>query len=186
MAVPENDQKQRALKREWAAARVVVIGGIIIAVGVAGYFVWRARQEKLAEAPVVHATVVQQPKVDQKLVQRVELALCTIGLSNAQGLGMVPQYATLATPRALRGTTPGRFICEAKTDLTHYFISADLKCSHLGQLTDARCVSVYRVALKDGTLIYSRPSEPDVSTPANPETPPPPKPDDPNGQTKPQ
>ena len=99
---------------------------------------------------------------------------------------MVPQYATLATPRALRGTTPGRFICEAKTDLTHYFISADLKCSQLAQLSDARCVSVYRVALKDGTLIYSRPSEPDMSTLPTPVTPAPPKPDAPSAQTKPQ
>jgi hypothetical protein len=185
MSLPENDQKQRALKREWAAARVVVIGGIVVAIGVAGYFVWRAQQERLAQAPVVHATTVP-PKVDQKLVRRLELTLCTMGLVNAQGLGMVPQYATLATPRALRGTTPGRFICEAKTDLTHYFISADLKCSQLAQLTDARCVSVYRVALKDGRLIYSRPPEPGTAAPATPETPTPPKPDDPNGQTKPQ
>lgn len=154
MALPENDQKQRALKREWAAARIVVVGGIVIAIGVAGYFVWRARQEKLAEAPVVHATVVPQPKIDQKVVEQAELALCTVELDHAKDLGMVPQYGDLATPRALRGTVPRRFICEAKTNLTHYYISADLVCN---QLTDPRCVSVYRIALKDGTLIYSRP-----------------------------
>ena len=153
MSVPENDQKQRALKREWAAARVVVIGGLVIAIGVVGYFAWRAQQAKLAETPVVHATVVQ-PKIDQKAVEQAELALCTVELDHAKVLGMVPQYGELATPRALRGTVPRRFICEAKTSLTHYYISADLVCDHLA---DPRCVSVYRVALKDGTLIYSRP-----------------------------
>jgi len=69
-------------------------------------------------------------------------------------LGMVPNYGVLASGQLYHGTVPNRFICEAKTNLTHYFISADLVCN---KISDPRCVSVYRVALKDGTLIYSRP-----------------------------
>ena len=154
MSAPEDDTKQRALKREWAAARIVVIGGFIIAIAVVGYFLWKARQDRLAQTPVVHATVVSPPKIDAKTLRQLELALCTVELMHAQDLGMVPRYGELTTGLAFHGTVPGRFICEAKTSLTHYFISADLLCN---KLTDARCVSVYRVALKDGTLIYSRP-----------------------------
>ena len=154
MSLPKDDQTQRALKREWMAARIVVVGGLIVAVGTVGYFAWRARQERLAQQPVVHTTVVARPKVDAKVLAQVELAVCTAELSRAKDLGMVPQYGDLASPRLMRGTMPRRFVCEAQTHLTHYFISADLVCN---QLADSRCVSVYRIALKDGTLIYSRP-----------------------------
>lgn len=153
MSAPEDDTKQRALKREWAAARIVVIGGFIVAVAVAGYFVWKARQEQLAQTPVVHATVVH-PKIDAKALQQLELALCTVELMHAKDIGMVPQYGELASAQLYHGSVPNRFICVAKTHLTNYFISADLLCN---KITDPRCVSVYRVALKDGTLIYSRP-----------------------------
>ena len=153
MSAPEDDTKQRALKREWAAARIVVIGGFIVAIAVVGYFLWKARQDRLAHEPVVHATVVR-PKVDAKTLRQLELAFCTVELIHAKDLGMVPNYGELASGQLYHGTVPNRFICEAKTHLTHYFISADLLCN---KLTDPRCLSVYRVALKDGTLIYSRP-----------------------------
>jgi predicted negative regulator of RcsB-dependent stress response len=153
MSLPE-DQRQRALKREWAAARIVVIGGLIAAVGVAGYFIWRARQEQLAAQPVVHATVVARPKLDPKTLARLELAVCSAELLRAKDLGIVPSYGALASPRLARANVPTRFICEAQTHLTKYFIAADVLCNQLG---DPRCVSVFRIATKDGTLIYARP-----------------------------
>jgi hypothetical protein len=154
MSLPDDDKKHSALKREWAAARIVVIGGFIVAIAVAGYFLWKARQDRLAQQPVVHATVVRPPKVDAKTLLQLELALCTVELVHAKDLGMVPAYGELASSQLWHGTVPNRFICEAKTHLTNYFISADLLCN---KITDARCLSVYRIALKDGTLIYSRP-----------------------------
>jgi len=45
MSLPEDGKAVGALKREWAAARIVVIGGFVVAIAVAGYFVYRARQE---------------------------------------------------------------------------------------------------------------------------------------------
>ncbi|HTW34941.1 MAG TPA: hypothetical protein VMD53_10020 [Rhizomicrobium sp.] len=155
MSLPEDDKKMGALKREWAAARIVVIGGLIVAVAVAGYFVYRARQQQLAaEQPVVHATVVR-PKLDTKVLARVELAVCTAELLRAKDVGAIPSYGELASAQLLRaGDAPRRFICEAKTHLTNYFISADVLCD---KLADPRCVSIYRVANKEKQLIYSRP-----------------------------
>ena len=70
MSLPEDDKKMGALKREWAAARIVVIGGFIVAIAVAGYFVYRARQQQIAQQPVVHATVVR-PEGRRKDARRV-------------------------------------------------------------------------------------------------------------------
>jgi hypothetical protein len=154
MSLPQDDNKMGALKREWAAARIVVIGGFIVAIAVAGYFLYRARQEQLAQQPVVHTTVVS-PKVDRKTLVRVELAVCTAELLRAKDLGVVPNYGELATGGLVRAPdAPRRFICEAKTHLTNYFISADILCD---RLADPRCVSIYRVATKDKQLIYARP-----------------------------
>jgi hypothetical protein len=154
MSLPEDDKKMGALKREWAMARIVVIGGFIVAIAVAGYFVYRAKQQELAQQPVVHATVVN-PKVDAKVLVRVELAVCTAELMHAKDVGAVPAYGELATAQLVRaGDAPRRFICEAKTHLTNYFIAADVLCD---KLSDPRCVSVYRVANREKQLIYARP-----------------------------
>lgn len=154
MSLPEDGNNMGALKREWAAARIVVIGGFIVAIAVAAYFLYRAKQQETAQQPVVHTTVVN-PKVDQKLLARVELAVCTAELMRAKDVGAIPAYGQLATARLVRAPdAPQRFICEAKTHLTVYFISADVLCN---KLSDPRCVSVYRVANREKQLIYARP-----------------------------
>jgi len=151
MSLPENNSKQSGLRREWAAARVVVIGGFVIAIAVAGYFAYRQEQ---AQSPAGVPNAMTPHKVDAKLLAQAELAVCSAELIQAKGIGIVPAYGQLATPRLVRGNAPERFICEAATSLTHYFIAADVLCN---KLADARCVSVYRIALKDGTLVYQRP-----------------------------
>jgi hypothetical protein len=154
MSLPEDDKKMGALKREWAAARLVVIGGFIVAIAVAGYFVYRAKQQEIAQQPVVHTTVVK-PKVDPKVLARVELAVCTAELMHAKDLGAIPSYGELATGQLVRaGDAPRRFICEARTHYTNYFIAADVLCD---KLADPRCVSVFRVATREKQLIYERP-----------------------------
>jgi|SRR5579862_8628579 len=146
----KDEAKLRALKREWAAARAVVIGGLILAVAVAGYFAYRQHEEMRAELP----QAVVPNKIDPKLLARAELAVCSAELKQAKTINIVPAYGQLASPNLIRSAVPKRFICEAATHLTKYFIAADLLCNNL---TDGRCVSVYRVALTDGTLVYSRP-----------------------------
>ncbi len=158
MSLPEGNPrqdgpKQSGLKREWAAARVVIIGGFIIAIAVAGYFAYRQEQAMRAQQAGIPQAVTPH-KIDAKLLARAELAICSAELAQAKATTAVPDYAQLATPRLARGNAPRRFICEATTNLTRYFISADVLCN---KLTDARCVSVFKIALKDGTLVYRRP-----------------------------
>jgi predicted negative regulator of RcsB-dependent stress response len=154
MSLPEENPKQHALRREWAAARVVIIGGFIVAIAVAGYFAYRQEQatRALTQANAPQAGLAH--KVDPKLLARAELAICSAELVQAQGIGIVPTYGQLATPTLVRGDVPRRFICEAGTHLTRYFIAADIRCNNLA---DARCVSVFRIALKNGALVYQRP-----------------------------
>jgi hypothetical protein len=153
MSLPEDNPKQHALKREWAAARIVVIGGFIVAIAVAGYFAYRQEQAMRAQSQAT-AQAGLPHKIDAKLLARAELAVCSAELIQAQSIGIVPTYGQLVTPRLVRENTPRRFICEAGTHLTRYFIAADIVCNNLA---DARCVSVFRIALKNGTLVYQRP-----------------------------
>ncbi len=151
MSLPE-DNKLRALKREWAAARIVVIGGFVVAIGVAGYFAYRERQASLSQERAGAAQAVSGT-TNAMTLERIEAAVCKAELARAKDIGIVPQYSELATPRFVWGNVPRRYVCEAATHLTQYFIAADLRCDNLA---DKRCVSIYRVALKDGRLVYSR------------------------------
>lgn len=152
MSTPENSNTRRALAREWAAARIVVIGGLIVAAAIAGYFAYGEYQaEKQAAAP----TVVTPKPIDAKAMARVELEICSAELIRSKDIGIVPRYADLATPRLARTDVARRFVCVAKTNVAKYFIGADLRCN---KLADARCVSVFRIVLGDGRLLYVRPN----------------------------
>jgi predicted negative regulator of RcsB-dependent stress response len=150
----EDNSKQHALSREWMAARIIVIGGFAVAIAIAGYFAYRVRQETLAEQQASAPVVVTPKHIDAKTLARLELAICSAELLRAKDAGIVPQYGDLATASLAPTNVARRFICVAKTALTKYFIGADLRCDNLA---DPRCVSLYRVVLKDGTLLYSRP-----------------------------
>lgn len=152
MSSPGEDPKHRALAREWAAARIVVIGGLILACAVGGYFAWRSISAQNAQQQAAQPAPAPR-KIDAKTLRKVEIAVCSIEIKRAEDIGIVPIYAGLGSPNLVRSNVPHRFICEAKTHLTHYFIAADLLCD---KLSDPRCVSVYRVMLPNGTLLYSR------------------------------
>ena len=146
----EDNTKVHALSREWTIARNFVIGAIVIAIGVGGYFAYRAH-----EASVAGKQSVPIPKkIDAKALERVETAVCSAELARAKTLGIVPTYGVLASPHLVRGDVPMRFICEAKTSVTAYLIAADLRCTHS---LAGSCVSIYRIATKDGELLYARP-----------------------------
>lgn len=148
MSSADNDGKQRALAREWLAARIVVIGGLVLAVAVAGYF---AYQQHEAAVQVQQAAIPK--KIDFKALRRIETAVCTAEVVRAIDIGVVPAYAQLATWQ-LAKTPQGHYLCEAKTRVTTYLIAADLLCNDLKK---ADCVSIYRILLKDGRFVYARP-----------------------------
>ena len=152
MAAPNENPKQQALVREWTVARNFVIGGLVLAIAGVGYFAWRAHEA--AEEQRLTTTAPIPKKIDAKALQRLEAAVCTAELIQAKNLGVVPSYGVLASPRLVRGDVPMRFICEAKTSVTSYLIAADLRCK---SSLAGNCVSVYRVATKEGELVYARP-----------------------------
>lgn len=153
MTTPEDDTTQRALRREWAAARLVVIGGLIVGLAIVGYL---AYQQKAAADRALQEIASQsaERKINAKALAEAELAVCSAELIRAKAIGIVPNYGVLVSPHLIRGNIANRYVCEAGTSLTRYYIAADIRCN---KLAEARCVSVYRIALKGGTLVYSRP-----------------------------
>jgi hypothetical protein len=148
MTSPDSEQDHRGLTREWAAARVVLGIGFALALAVCGYFIYQAYEARHA------AELASQPQqIDRKKLARAELAVCSAELIRARALGAVPEYGELASANLLHSGGM-HFICAAQTHLTRYYISAELRCNNLG---DAKCVSIDRVVLKDGTLVYARP-----------------------------
>jgi hypothetical protein len=152
MSSPGDHSKQHALSREWAATRAIVIGGLVVAVAVGGYFAYRAHEASVAEQQALAPPLPK--KIDAKTVAHAELVVCSAELAHAKDLGILPQYARLDTPKLARTAVAGRYVCVAATHLTKYFIAADLHCN---SLMDAQCMSVYRIALQNGSLLYSRP-----------------------------
>ncbi len=164
MSFPEDNTTQRALSREWAAARIVVIGGFIVAVAVTGYFAWQARQESIVRQHVLMAeqqaaaraaaAAAVPGKIDAKKLARAELAFCKAELKRAQDITIVPSYARLAAPNLVPTNIARRFICAAKTDVTVYLIAADLRCSNI---QNPQCISIDRIVTKEKLLVYTRP-----------------------------
>ena len=145
----------RSLSREWAAARVVLIVGFILAVGAGGYYAWQARQtvtserqEALADVKAVQAQENQAEQADQAGQQ-----LCRTALSNAQNYGIIPPYGQLAAYEPKQSDVKGRYVCAAATSETKYVIAADVVCNNL---KNAQCVSLFTVQDAGGAVLYQR------------------------------
>ena len=48
----------------------------------------------------------------------------------------------------------GRYVCHAKTDAAKYTVTFDLPCT---DLTQAKCVQLYSIALDGSGVLYRRP-----------------------------
>ncbi|HEY3777166.1 MAG TPA: hypothetical protein VGL35_03840 [Rhizomicrobium sp.] len=137
----------RALAREWLAARIVVIGGFVLA-ALAG--IWFG---------VIYPDIILPRQVHAALETRVKMLLgaeaqiCTTGLNTAKNFGIVPQYGQLATQQLARTDVPGRYVCVAATNAAKYILAVDLLCR---ELKNPRCISLYNVAQSDGTVLYQR------------------------------
>lgn len=154
MSMPEHDSTQRALRREWAAARMIVIGGLILGFAVVAYLAYEQWQASNNALKSIATQTAPKRKIDAKALAEAELEVCSAELIRAKALGIVPQYGVLASAHLIRGNIANRYVCEAGTHLTRYYIAADLLCN---KLAEARCVSVYRIAVKGGMLVYARP-----------------------------
>jgi len=157
----EYDEMKRATAREWAAARIVVIGGFAVAIVVAGFFAWQrhaqtvAAQQEQAQQTAALARA-QQPRPAFKETTQDEKAkgammFCAMELVNAKSMGIVPPFGQLASPLPRKTDTQGRYACIAATQVSKYVIEADLVCR---QITDPKCVHLHSIKTDDGTVLY--------------------------------
>ncbi len=141
-----------ALSREWLAARVVVIGGFLIAVAVGLYFaLWAGPAQTPEEQAAVQTP--QAATSQQEAEASAEHQLCRMELANAQNYGLIPQFGRLSDPNPQKTDVQGRYVCQAATTAAKYNIAADLVCR---DLTDPHCVALYSVTQDDGTVLYQR------------------------------
>ena len=144
-AAPAN----QALRFEWLAARIIVIGGFVIALAVAIYFgiivprIIQPREFRAAVANRVNTILVAESKI------------CNMALTSAKNFGIVPQYGQLVSQKLALTQVQGRYICLATTAAAKYVLSVDLLCR---QLSSPRCTSLYNVSQSDGTVLYQRQS----------------------------
>lgn len=161
-------EMKRGISREWAAARVVLIGGFIVAIAVAGYFVWQqhqqtvAQQQQQAEAMAQAAKQQQQQQTMTAAQEKANahanagMLLCAMELLSAKNMGIVPQFGQLTSMAPKELAQKGRYACTAATPSLKYSIEADLVCRNLG---DAACVKIHAIKLDDGTTLYTAPAK---------------------------
>ncbi len=147
-SISKQEEGKRALSREWLVARIVIIGGIVVAIVALAYFGWLRPTMLQREATA---------RAQQRAHENVEVAtqFCRSGLAAAQTFGVVPPYAQLFGHNIYRTNVQGRYVCVAATHLTRYLLVADLYCR---ALKDRRCVSLFSVTQANGTVLYQRQS----------------------------
>jgi hypothetical protein len=144
-----------ALKREWLAARIAVIGGFAIMIGI-GIYVAVSYRAELQHAKAQAAAAIAKQQQDEKLQQtnlEAERAFCRALLAQTQNIGLVPNFAKLTDPLPKSTKQTGRYTCEASTGASTYELTADLICRDLKK-TD--CLSLYQVSQKNGAVLFQR------------------------------
>jgi len=152
-----SDQEQglRAISREYLAARIVIIGGLILAFGVGGYYAYVLRSEIMARRQVVMSEVQHNMAVQSAEEANAQAGeqLCTTALTNVKNFGVIPPFGQLASAEPRKTDVTGRYVCIAVTQVSKYTIAADLVCRNL---KNAQCVNVFSVTQDDGTVLYQR------------------------------
>lgn len=151
----------RGTAREWFWARVVLIGGFIVAIGVAGYFGWQ-RHETLVAAQKQQAEALARADQQQSRAESPEQAranenanagmmICAMELLSAKNKGIVPPYGQLAAAEPRATAKKNRLACLATTQVSKYEIQADLVCR---TVVDPKCMKLHSVKNGDGTVLY--------------------------------
>lgn len=148
MSVTEQGAAQRGLSREWLAARIVVIGGLVVAALVVVFFGW-------VEPTYLTAPQLTPEQQQARANSQAAFDMCSTGIAAAKAFGILPPFGRLASPRVGRTDVQGRYVCVAATPSARYLVAVELYCR---DLKDRRCVSLYSVTQQDGTVLYQRQS----------------------------
>ncbi len=149
MSSPDLAETRRALRREWLIARIVVIGGFVIAIAAGAWF--GVIVPEIIRPRLEHAALVNRVTT----LLNAEAKICTMALASAKNFGIVPQYGQLASAKLGLTQVQGRYLCVATTSAAKYVLAVDLVCR---ELKNPRCTSLYNVMQADGTVLYQRQS----------------------------
>lgn len=151
----EHEADMIALKREWLAARIVLIGGFVLAIGLGAYaaYVWRTGIVHAREQAAAQLAAQENAAYAQQANALAGALLCKQALTNAQSFGIVPGYTKLTNDQPQPTSVTGRYACAAATDSSKFTITADLVCK---DLKNPRCVPLYSVAQNGGEVLYQR------------------------------
>ncbi|MBU6445318.1 MAG: hypothetical protein KGR48_15545 [Alphaproteobacteria bacterium] len=147
-----------ALKREWLAARLVLIVGFAIAIAFGGYraYVWRSSivQQRAQVAAQVGAEQGGVSGADEGDASSSSGALvCHQALAIAVNFGVLPEEAKLTDSQPKPTSVSGRYSCGAATQSAKFTIAIDLVCRNL---QDQRCVALYNVTQDGGAVLFQR------------------------------
>ena len=150
-----NDANLRGIAREWLAARIVVVGGFLVAIAIAAYFMFRPAPQPVAEAQPSVAQQQQAAPAQQRANanNKAAMMVCAQELLSAKNFGIIPSYGQLSSAFPKTTDVRGRYVCSAATQAAKYIIAADLVCRNL---EDLRCVFLFSVTAADGTVLYQR------------------------------
>ena len=145
----------KAISREWAAARVVLIIGFVAALGAGGYFAWQAREMVVnhRQHQLADMQAVQNLENKETAANQAGVDLCKTALSSAKSFGIIAQFAQLTAYTPKESDVKGRYVCGAATGASKYAIVADAFCANL---KNAQCVVLFSVTEGDGTVLYQR------------------------------
>ena len=144
-----------ALRREWLAARVMAVIGVLLLLAVAVLIGVSAFYGPPATPTATPVTASPPAAPDTAQARRQEdIALCDAALATVQTLGLVPAFAARDGDSAAPGNVQGRYICHARTGAARYTLIFDLACTHLG---DAKCIVPITISQDPGGVLYQRP-----------------------------
>jgi hypothetical protein len=146
----DSEPNIRALRREWLAARIMAGLGLLLLLAVVGV-ITATEMSGTQPATAPPATAAAPDTAEARRAE--DIALCDAALATAQGVGLVPGFATRDGNVAAPGDAQGRYVCRARTDAAKYTIAFDLACTHLG---DAKCIVLYKIAQDGGGVLYQR------------------------------
>ena len=135
---------RRWLQWEWRAALITIVGGFTLLLALFIYVTWSVMH--------LRSAYINAARKQATINAEAQIALCTASLSHAKEFGIVPNYGKLTGALQLT-TVKGRYACTAATAVTTYTMMSDLLCR---DLRDPRCVLLYSVVQKDGTILYRR------------------------------
>lgn len=146
--MPDFETDIRALKREWLAARIVIIGGFAIAIAATAYTAFAWRQQ------ILHARAKAEQQIAASQAEQAAMAaFCPAALAQVKAIGLVPPYTGLIAAMPRKTKIAGRYLCAAATPSSRFAVTADYVCKNL---KDARCVSLYEITQDGSTVIYKR------------------------------